>query len=253
MKKTIFIALLLLSIQIGNAQLIRSIEFMMSIDNSYRSLSLETENEFTESILLRRQTREIPKLSSRLGFTYNQRLAKTLSLKSGLRIARIGYQDKKQTDLRWPSEVDINGDWTPDSSLPRELKQSREYWFLEIPVILRTEFGTKKWRPLIELGAAPMVYLTTKSKSITDIDTSVNFSRSASQNFNTIQVTGILSVGLSYMLSKGFQIYGQPTLRYHFTKLVDAPIKEHLYSYGIEFGFRTRINWSSGDTPKVSF
>jgi len=32
MKKTIFIALLLLSIQIGNAQFIRSIEFMMSID-----------------------------------------------------------------------------------------------------------------------------------------------------------------------------------------------------------------------------
>jgi hypothetical protein len=46
--------------------------------------------------------------------------------------------------------------------------------------------------------------------------------------------------GTNYQLNEKWQLYFQPTIRYHLTTHT-APIKEHLYSIGIELGARMSL------------
>ena len=126
--------------------------------------------------------------------------------------------------------------------LPHSLQLSRDYWFIEIPVAARFEFSNKKFSPFIELGVSPSVYLTTRTKTVTDIGTDVTYQKGGTADYNNMHLVGFTSFGVNYSLNDKFQLFGQGIYRYHFTKLVDAPISEHLYNYGLEVGVRRRLN-----------
>ena len=87
-----------------------------------------------------RDQTETGKLNWRIGFNYNRRLTSRIFLRTGLRLASVGYKGEKNTDLRWPSEHDGNGGWVADPTLPRELANLiYDYWFVEMPIVGRFE------------------------------------------------------------------------------------------------------------------
>ncbi|MFT4761384.1 MAG: hypothetical protein ACI9XO_004022 [Paraglaciecola sp.] len=51
-------------------------------------------------------------------------------------------------------------------------------------------------------------------------------------------MVGSLSFGVNCQLSKHFQLFTQPIIRYHLTNLTKEPEQEHLYNFGIEIGVR---------------
>lgn len=217
-----------------------SIDFMVGIEYAYRHLKTSSTDNIIVGILENRDLKESGKFNWRMGVNYNRKLISKLFLKTGLRLASIGYKGEKRTGIRWPSENN-GGIWVLDPSLPHEIQVVDNYWFLEIPVAARIEFSEKKWNPFFELGLAPSVYLTTKTKTITDIDTSINFLKNNHPGFNKVQLAGFVSMGLNYTLNEKLQLFGQPIIRYHLTKLVNAPIKENLFNYGMEIGIRKKL------------
>ena len=240
--KTIIIQLLILIIPtITFGQMNSSFDFIFGIENSYRILKSSSEEPIVQGILVDRDNRELKKSNWRVGFNYNKRLSNNFVLKTGIRLASVGYKDEKKTDLRWPSEIGPNG-YMFDPSLPHELQLIRDYWFLEIPVAARFEITKKKFSPFLEFGVSPTVYISTRTKQITDIDTKVTYQRGGTSDYNNVHLVGFASLGVNYSLNDKFQLFGQGIYRYHLTKLIDAPIEENLYNYGVEVGVRRRLN-----------
>ena len=239
--KTKFLATLFLVIPIFTfSQINQSIDFVSGIDYSYRNLSTSSDEEVFAKIIDDRDEKEVGKLNWRIGFNYNLRITNNLFIKSGLRLSSVGHKGEKETGIKWASE--FNGmEWTPDPNLPHEIQLIYDYWFTEIPIAGRFEINKKKLSPFIEMGVSPAIYMTTRIKEITDLDTNAEFSNKNDNIFNKIQVVGFLSFGMNYSINENYQIFGQPAFRYHFTKLAEGPINENLFNYGIEIGIRKKI------------
>ena len=223
------------------AQISSSIDLIAGIEYSYRNLTVAPNVIDLITTIDSRNNREEEKLNWRFGFNYNKRLSSNLFLKTGIRLASVGYADEKRTDLRWPSEIGPNG-YVFDPTLPHEMQLIYDYWFLEIPLIGRYEFSNKKFSPFVEAGISPSYYLTTKTKTITDLDTNTTSQRGGNGSYSNLHLVGVIAVGANYSINEKFQLFGQGTYRRHFTKLVDAPIRGYLYNYGFEFGVRRKIN-----------
>ena len=219
-----------------------SIDLVAGLEYSYRSLSTSSKDEIVAGILEGRNDKESGKLNWRAGFNYNRRLSNRFHLKSGLRLASVGYNGEKRTGLRYASEFVTPDLWVPDPSLPHEVQFIYDYWFIEIPIAGRFEFTNRKIAPFLELGIAPSVYVTTRTKIVTDLGTDVNFDNGVDAfDFHQFHLVGFVSFGVNFSINERMQLFGQPTFRYHLTKLVDAAIEEHLFNYGIEIGVRRKF------------
>lgn len=217
-----------------------SIDFITGIEYSYRFLKSTEPNVINIPDIVEIRKDETGKLNWRAGFNYNQPLANNLYLKTGLRLASIGYKGENNTDIQWPSE-NSGGTWVPDPSLPREVQLIWDYLFLEVPIAARWEMGAKKLTPFIELGVAPTLLLTTRTTTKTDLGRETQFGSNESSNFNRVHLTSIAAFGFNYAINDHLQLFGQPTMRYHITNLSKSSIQEHLFNYGIELGLRKKL------------
>lgn len=247
MKVKIITTLILLIPILGFSQINQSIDFIGGTEYSYRNLTTSTENGFLES----RDNRESGKINSRIGFNYNRRLTNKIFLKTGLRLVNSGYKD--ELSLTWSV---LN----PTPAHTTEYQLAHNYSFIEIPIAGRFEINQKKLSPFFELGISPSIYIKTRTKLIStneqssqsepapgapsfepyELDT--EFLKRDDSNFNKLHFVGFISFGMNYSLTDKFQFFGQPTFRYHLTKLEDAPINEYLFNCGIEIGVRRKIN-----------
>jgi hypothetical protein len=235
------LVLILLLPIVGFSQASQSIDFVGGMEYSYRTLTTTSKDRNVLGNLEIRDSIERGKLNWRIGFNYNQKIGKKIFIKTGIRLASVGYQKEKRTGLRWPSEHDGMGGWSPDPNLPHEIQTVLDYWFAEMPLAARFEMNKKKLSPFFELGISPSIFLATRVKSITDIGKDASFHKGGVYHFKKFHMVGVISLGLNYSVNEKFQIFGQPAFRYHFTKLVDAPIDEYLFNYGIEIGIRRSI------------
>lgn len=240
MKCLLFTVLIALLPILGISQAASSIDVVSGLEYSYRTLSQIEPNVLNIPSSIETRRDETSKLNWRAGINYNQPITNNLYLKTGLRMASIGYKGRNFTDIRWPSENN-GGTWVPDPTLPREIQLIWDYLFLEIPIAVRWEFGTKKITPFIELGTAPSIFLTTKTTTKTDQETTTQIGIDESNEFNKLHLVTFAAFGLNYSINDHLQIFGQPTVRYHVTNLSKGPVKENLYNYGIELGLRKKF------------
>lgn len=223
-----------------------SIDLVGGVEFGYRSLSGDHSDDVPVGLILETRERETGKFGFRFGFNYNQRLSKKIFLKTGLRVANLGYTSGKITGLRWGSEIQNaidNGltEIVPDPSLPREVQFFYEYWFLEIPIIGRYEFNEKRWSPFVEVGLSPNIYLDARTKQKTDLGDAKYNHVEVGDAFNKFQLVGSASFGVNFAATESFRIFAQSVFRYHLTKTVDSAVKEHLYNVGLEVGVRKHL------------
>jgi len=218
-----------------------SIDFVVGIDQTYRNI-FATESTDLANLLLASSEEEKPKMNWRLGVNYKKALSEKNYLKLGARLSSLGY---KQTfeGLIFGSQLDIligNQDTIVNENVPSNTTFSRDFWFVELPVSFGWIKSNEKFSIFAEAGLSPNVLITTRTKTVTDLDKSVDFQKiPGSRTFN---LSAVIGFGLSYRLSERSAIFGQPSFRYHFTSLGSENIvKEHLYSYGIEFGLRKAL------------
>lgn len=236
MKVKFFVTLISIIPIFGFSQINQSIDFISGIEYSYRNLTTSSEDEIVVGILENRDNKESGKLNWRIGFNYNLRLTNKIFFRTGLRLASIGYKGEKKT-LIWPSIPNGMGGYIPPDV--DEMQLVYDYWFTEIPIAGRYEINQGKLTPFFELGISPSIYMTTRTTSIINNKTDSDFQND--NIFKKVHIVGFISFGLNYSFNDKFQIFGQPTLRYHVTKLVDAPIGEYLYNYGVEIGLRRKL------------
>ncbi len=241
MLKLLFPSLLLLGLSYtAHSQGNSSLDVSAGAGFAFRSLSYSGDEQTMKNIFQDRQDRERLGSAWHAGFHYNHQLGGQFFLRTGLRLTRIGYVNAWITDLRWGHQHDGNGGFTNDPSLVRDLKTTTSYSYVELPIAGRYEFGSGRWSPFVEVGLSPALYHATYT--IRTIDTpQPRLSRSREESIRDLQLIGSLSAGCAYRLSPNWQVFGQPTFRYHLTPLAEGPIQERLFSYGLELGIRRAL------------
>lgn len=233
--KSIFLSLLLIPTFLFS-QSKSSIDIVGSADFSYRHLTAGDEN--ATSLISNQELvdflngRQMGRFKARFGFNYNRQISQKIFLKTGLRLANVGYIN----------EFRVSG------FSPEDTRLSNEHLFVEVPIVIRYEAPQdEKITLFLEAGFSPHIYLSTKTQ---DVDTGeiteepMDFAEEGF--FNRLHWVGSFSAGLNYNLNNKWQLFGQPVFRYHFTSLNDlselsAPLPftiERLYTIGFEFGVR---------------
>lgn len=232
--KNYFLILIIFSTSTLFAQHKLSVAPIFSTDYSFRTLSSDANN---QPMIDSRNSNEIPKIGFRVGTDFHYKISKKISIKTGMRFASAGYQNKKIEDINWASEYNaLTGITTNDPSLPHELQHKYKYYFIEIPLAIRYNIGHKKLSYYIEAGLSAMLYTNNRIKQVTDID--VKYDKERVANFNHFSLSTSVSIGLQYQLNKKIVPFIQPIFRYGITPINDNPIKMNLHSLGCEFGFR---------------
>ncbi|MEM1119621.1 MAG: hypothetical protein AAGJ18_04190 [Bacteroidota bacterium] len=221
------------------AQFRSSVDFVGSMDYSYRHLKNSNNAPTVIENFERRQQEEMGKINWRVGLNYNHPFSDRLFIKTGIRLASVGYKRGKTTGLRWGSEFDGMGNWTPDPNLPHEIQDMVDHWLIEIPIIGRIELSDNQLKPFVEFGVSPHFYWKSRTKRVTDIDESVIFSNISF--FKSLQMVASLSMGMAYSINEKWEILGQPIFRYHLIKTSSFSFEEHLFNYGLELGIRRQL------------
>lgn len=220
-------------------QLRSSIDFVIGVDHSFRTLSVTDGSEFS-MFAVESRADDKRRVNWSIGINYRRPLSEKIYLKLGAKLTTIGFITGLQSDLRWPSEYNSQGVWTPDPSLPREVFFKNDLWFLGAPFAVGFEHAKKRISFFYELGLTPNFIVAERSVQVTNLGTSSEIRRTLGQI--KPQLVATTAFGLVYKMKENISIYIQPTFRYHLTKLVDGLINEHRYSYGVELGFRKNLN-----------
>lgn len=226
-----FTVILVFLIQVaGFTQMNSSWDIIAGVDYSYRYLSATESG--PQSVVKVRNEIESGKLNWRLGFNFNKRITVNTFFKTGLRLASVGYVYKKE-DLTWgPNEPEpIN-----------TVRISDDFWFIEIPLVVRFENAKNKFSPFLEIGISPSVYLSTLVSTKYDSEKTIGFRRGVQfHEINNFHLVSTFAFGANYNYSEKVQFFAQPTLRFHLTRLVKAPVNAYLYNAGLEMGVRWRL------------
>ena len=171
----------------------------------------------------------------RIGSNINVEVFDRLFLKSGVRYVTLSTKESGE-ELRWPSEIGPEG-WMQDPSLPRFVENFYQRRYIEIPLLIRLQFGRKKLSGFIELGFSPHIYLNTKVSSTTNqvsLSETINETESGARS---LRYAFVLGIGVNYNATDRIQIFGQPVIRnYQSRNRNGSGLKPG--NFGIELGLR---------------
>jgi hypothetical protein len=250
--KSIITLLLISSSFLLSAQSNSSVGFIGGIDYTYRHIGgADSQSAIFKEV----RNSEKGNINWRFGVELNEIIKSTLVLKTGARLMSLGYHKDINVnfgDLRWGLQHDGNGGYYGLSSggdlssgeNSYDFTVSNNYWFIELPLVVRYEFSDKKFTPYAEAGVAPAYYLLDRNIVTSDGEREVTTTtpRESNSPVQRIQLEGILAFGFNYNIKESIQLFGQPTFRYHLTKMWDTDLKEHLWSAGLEIGVRKLLN-----------
>jgi hypothetical protein len=246
MKNLSLVVCLLLASRLIGQQANTSLDFVSGFDYTYRTLR-KKDHTSQDLLLEARNENEKPRVNARFGFNYSHRVSNSITLKTGLRYAHVGYLLSKEDDLQWPSQHNGQGGFDPN--LPGEfetLKLFFQYRFIEIPLVLRYTFkpiSAKRVTTFLEAGISPNVYVGTRYVSKQDKDAKVNTFHD--DRVKPVHFAAQLAYGLNYNLKNSDALFYQTNLRFHLNETVSGfNIEEHLYSFGLEIGYRKALTRS---------
>ena len=245
MKISLLILFLIISLSL-KAQYKSAIDVIIGTDYSSQYVRNTNQDSFYIRIFDKEKRWNAGKIGYRFGINYNRQVTPHFYIKTGLRFVNMGYESRVNiTDLRWISELNpVMGVFEPDPTLPHRIdKYIYNYFFLEIPINGRCEFTSTKWRPSLEAGIAPHIYLTTSSTTVLDIEQQTGWQRSKSNR--TLSWVANAAFGINYSLHNRHQGFLQSNASYHLNpigkKATEEPIKGNFYSFGLETGFRFQL------------
>lgn len=206
-----------------------SIGFSFSPDYSFRTLKNDDGNSSTDLIIKVRDDIEKAKFGYTTGFNVTFHFSNLLGIETGVQYSNKGYKTKEQDLVYFP----------PNPGLPNKSTTYYSYQYISIPLIAKFTFGKRKTRFISSAGLMTNFLIHEKQ--------SVNFTytdwrkekrnQSSTSDFNKIDISPMVSVGIDYKLTSRIHLSAEPTFRFGLIKTKDAPVKEKLWNAGLVFGF----------------
>ena len=204
-----------------------SLGILFSPDFDYRYLHIEND-EF--NMVQLRNDLETARLGFSAGIVVHYQIKKRLALESGIRLFDKGYK----YEMNNKGLVDMDGNlYTDDPAIPEELKSEDHFYYLGIPVKLNYYFLQRKISLFVSAGVSTDFFLSGKTKRIMKFEDRTEIQKyDQDGDFNNVNFTGLAGLGLEINVLQKLKLRVEPTFRYSFTPVIDAQVKEHLYSFG---------------------
>lgn len=211
-----------------------SIGINFTLDNCYRTIKPDASGKWIADI---RDTLEIQKLGYCTGLNFSWNINKRLALETGIWYSDEGYKTKKVL-LIW-----ITPSGQPDPTLAKYNTFIYHYNYIDIPVKANFYLTTKRAKFFISAGVSPSIFISQKLNSILEysdghVDKSMHTGRT---DFERINLKANVGLGFTYDLTKKLYYKIEPSYRRSITSIVNAPIKEYLYSIGLNIGISYKI------------
>ncbi len=196
-----------------------------SSDYCYRILKSDETSKWISDV---RDTLEIPKFGYTVSVNILYKIKNNIKIEGAILYSNFGEKTKKYV---------LNNSNSAD--LPANSSFLYNYRYLGLPLKINYYFYTKKIKLYATVGLSTNVFLSKKITSVLEyMNLDTKKSNSISKNgFSKINFLVIAGLGINYSISNKFDIKVEPIYKRSINTIIKAPIKEYLYSAGLNLGF----------------
>ncbi len=204
-----------------------------SPDYSFRTLKNTSDASINDLIMGMRNDIEIARFGYTTGLNLLFHCSKYVGFETGIQYSNKGYGSKYR-------EIIFQ---IPEPGLPVKFKSTYSYQYVGIPLKARFVFGDNKARLLSSVGFITNWLLQVKQSTVLAYADGRTESRkqSSREDFNRLDLSPIVSVGIDYRVSDKLYLSVEPTFRYGLLKTAESTIAEHLWSAGVQFGIYQKL------------
>lgn len=209
----------------------------ISPDYCYRTLKGDDRSSSIALIIDMQNKNEEPKIGYTAGLNLCYNKSKHLGIELGVQYSNKGYASKK-SDLTFGDIIDPRFGFvysTNSSSPPTKAKYFYNHIYIDIPVRAIFSFGEKRIHFITSIGVATNILLKATTTSVLEYENGDTKQETHDQryNFNSLNISPTISVGIDCKISNKINLRVEPTLRYGLLKIIDAPISAYLWSGGL--------------------
>ena len=210
----------------------------ISPDYCFRTLGNKYGGSTISYIIDLRDTTEIPKISFTAGLNICYNFSTHLGIEAGLQYSNKGYGGKN-LELTFGDAIDPRyypyTSTTSAGPVPTKVKFIYNYIYLDIPIRAIYSFGEKRIHGVASFGVATNILIKATQTSILEYDNGDVKRQTSNQqeNFNSLNISPFVSLGVDYRISNKINLRVEPTLRYGILTIIDAPITANLWNAGL--------------------
>jgi len=209
-----------------------SIGLAFSPDYCYRTLQSDASSQW---IADGRNAMEVPKFGFTTGISGLYKLSKKVNIEAGLQYSDKGEKTKQYTpDTTQPS----------DPAIPNHVSYNYSYTYLDIPLKVSYSILTHRFGLFVSAGISTNIFLlqqTTATQEFADGTTKKVSSTNIVTKFSAVNFAILAGFGVDYNVNKSAQIRVEPIYRRSLNSIISAPIKEYLYSAGLNIEFYYKL------------
>ena len=207
----------------------------ISPDYCFRTLVNKYGSSTSSDIIDLRDKIEIPKISFTAGLNICYNFSKHLGIEAGLQYSNKGYEIKNW-ELTFGDDPN-SGSASNNSAgpVPMNVKFIYNYIYLDIPIRAIYSFGEKRIHGVASFGVATNILVKATRTTILVFDNG-DVSRHTcgrQENFNFVNISPLISLGIDYRISNKINLRVEPTMRYGILTIIDAPITTNLWNAGL--------------------
>lgn len=205
-----------------------------SADIGYRTLKSSNNEGKSSSIIDSRNAIEKPSFGFTTGLNIRYKLSQHFDIEIGIQYAQKGYSEERKSFIYSDPVHPLFGGSSNSSANPSSIKQDYNYHYFDIPVRVIYSLGKNKFQFLTSIGFASNILINVSQTTIVEYsDNTESTSRDITNVFNKLNISPMLSLGVSYSISPKIKFQIEPTFRYSILKTVDSSITEDLWNAGV--------------------
>lgn len=202
------------------------IGFNVSPNICYRSLQVNDGSSTSAGIVMSRNENETVKLGYSAGLNMCFNLKRHFGIEAGIQYSDKGFRSKML----------ILNPLQPDPFVPNKAKFIYNFHCVDIPIKANFTTDEGKIRVFTSVGLTANFFIKETVTSVlffSDHTERKTRMTSESDNYNKLNITPTISVGVDYRINEKMNLRIEPTLRYGVLKIIDTPVTGYLYSGGI--------------------
>jgi len=198
-----------------------------SPDLAYRTLTRNNEYSATITLLDRRNAQEIPKFGYTAGMVMGVNLRRGFGIEIGLQYSNKGFGSET---------IEVRPSYQNNYTYDYHFTSTFEYIDLPVRVTLRSP--QKKVRFIASVGFVTNFLLSASAEETFDYLNGVVVSRSMPDNndYNKVNFSPMLSMGLEVTLFNGAFVRVEPTYRYGVIPIIERDLSGYLWNAGLNVG-----------------
>ncbi|HRH03007.1 MAG TPA: outer membrane beta-barrel protein [Bacteroidia bacterium] len=200
----------------------------ISLDNTFRKLKNNDGSSTVDDIIKIRNENETFKSGYTTGLNVCFNIKNNVGLETGIQYSNKGYQTKKEY-------INFALANTKD---PNYLSFIYSYHYIDIPVKANFTIGKRKVRFLTSFGITTNIFIKETQKTVLFYsDHSDKKTTQTNFNYNKVNITPTISVGIDYKINSRMNLRVEPTFRYGILKITNDPLTGYLYSAGLNISY----------------